>query len=490
MFRDWTFRRRLAAGFGLATLAIATIIVLSYVATAELIANNASVVHSRVVRQNIAQLLSAIKDAESGQRGYLIAGRDAYLEPYTEALDIIAERLGRLRTLTADNPEQQARLDQLQPILKSRLDQLAKGIELRKTEGFAAAAAFIDTDSGKTSMEQIEALLGAAESAEVALLDGRSAAAQESANWSMATIMWGGAASIVLVALIGWLTTRLLSTEIGAAVSHMRSSSAELQAAANQQAAGVKEQVASMSEINATISELLASSRQIAASAQRVADISKETTSAATSADGTVEDASESIGGIRRQVDQVVAHMLDLGQKSQQIGTILDIVSELAEQTNILSINATIEAAGAGESGRRFATVAEEIRKLSDRVAISAKEIRALIEDVRGSVNTTVMATETGSKTVEAGTRQFGDVAKVFKQIARLVAATTEAAREIELSTKQQATAVEQVTVAISNVAQATRENEISAGQTIQTATELASTSRALLRLVQSSAAA
>jgi len=181
--------------------------------------------------------------------------------------------------------------------------------------------------------------------------------------------------------------------------------------------------------------------------------------------------------------------MLDLGKKSQQIGAVLDIVTELAEQTNILSINATIEAVGAGESGKRFSIVADEIRKLADRVSISAKEIRALIDDVRSSVNTTVMATETGSKAVDSGTRQFGDVATLFREIASLVVTTTEAAREIELSTKQQATAVEQVNIAIANVAQATRETEASAGQTIQTATELATTSRDLLRLVKSKAA-
>src|SRR6185369_13795797 len=115
----------------------------------------------------------------------------------------------------------------------------------------------------------------------------------------------------------------------------------------------------------------------------------EQTANAARSGHGTVDMTHESISGIRRQVDQVVNHMLELGKKSQEIGSVLDIVSELAEQTNILAINATIEASGAGESGRRFAVVADEIRKLADRVAHATKEIRALIEDVRGAVNTT-----------------------------------------------------------------------------------------------------
>ncbi len=116
-----------------------------------------------------------------------------------------------------------------------------------------------------------------------------------------------------------------------------------------------------------------------------------------------MQRAHETVGGIKKQVDLIVNHMLDLGRKSQQIGGIVDIINELAEQTNILAINATIEAAGAGESGRRFAVVADEIRKLADRVGGSTKDIRSLIDEIRAAVNTTVMATEGGTKAVDAG---------------------------------------------------------------------------------------
>src|ERR1019366_7078780 len=150
----------------------------------------------------------------------------------------------------------------------------------------------------------------------------------------------------------------------------------------------------------------------------------------------------------RSQADAIGTHILDLGKKSQQIGGILEIINELAEQTNILAINATIEAAGAG-------------------------------------VNTTVMATEGGSKAVDLGTRQFGEVAASFKQIAGLVATTADAAKEIELSTKQQTTAVEQVNVAVVNVSQAARETEASSTQTLQTSSQLTALSRNLAQLIQ-----
>jgi len=489
MFADWTFGRRLAAAFTVAGIVFVCLITLAFLATNSLIANDATVSHTYAVKENLAQLLSDLKDAETGQRGYVITGDESYLEPYTAALPHITNVLGTLKTLTADNPHQQDRWGRIEPLIASKLAVLKQTIDLRRTQGFDAALAVVNNGSGKAVMDQIRGVLADADKEETDLLTQRNAATEQSATSAISVILWGGLAGAIATGLIGWFITRALSHQIGAAVGHVQSSSAELQAAATQQATGVKEQVTSMSEINTTISELLATSRQIAESAQRVTQISEQTTSAARSGDGTVDRANDSISGIRRQVDQVVGHMLDLGKKSQQIGAVLDIVTELAEQTNILSINATIEAVGAGESGKRFSIVADEIRKLADRVSISAKEIRALIDDVRSSVNTTVMATETGSKAVDSGTRQFGDVATLFREIASLVVTTTEAAREIELSTKQQATAVEQVNIAIANVAQATRETEASAGQTIQTATELATTSRDLLRLVKSKAA-
>jgi methyl-accepting chemotaxis protein len=290
------------------------------------------------------------------------------------------------------------------------------------------------------------------------------------------------------VSAAGYVITRSLNHQLGSAVASIRSSSQELQAAATQQASGSREQSSATSEVSTTIRELLATSRQIAESAQRVARIAEETAGGARTGDQTVQRAQEAISSIKRQVDLIVGHMLDLGKKSQQAGGILEIINELAEQTNILAINASIEAAGAGESGKRFAVVADEIRKLADRVGGSTKEIRTLIDDIRAAVNTTVMATESGTKAVDAGTRQFGEVTTSFRQIAGLVGTTTEAAREIELSTKQQATAVEQVNVAISNAAQATKENEAISNQTLQTATQLADLSRDLVRLIQQDA--
>jgi methyl-accepting chemotaxis protein len=334
-------------------------------------------------------------------------------------------------------------------------------------------------------MDQIRSLMGEMDQDELTLLTQRTAVAEQSSADTRATILWGALIAVLLVGVVGTLIARSLTAQVSGAVQHIRSSSSELQSAASQQATSTKEQATAMSEVTTTLSELLATSRQIADSARRVAEIAEQTAQASRSGDLTVAKGQESMIGIRRQVELIVNHMLELGKKSQQIGAVLEIVSELAEQTNILAINATIEAAGAGEAGRRFGVVADEIRKLADRVGGSTKEIRTLIDDVRSAVNTTVMTTETGSKAVEAGAEQFAEIATSFSRITSQIATATEAAKEIGLSTKQQATAVEQVTIAFTNVSQAAKETEVSTGQTLRTASELSHLSVELLRMVQ-----
>lgn len=482
---NWTFGRKLALGFAIAVLTVLVIGISGYRSTEHLIENDRWVTHTHEVRTKLADLLSFLKDAETGQRGFVITGDENFLEPYRAALPEIAKTMAGVRGLTSDNEAQQRRLNALQPLVDGKLAELHRTIEMRRAQGFESTMKVVAAGEGKALMDQGRRVIAEMDDDEAGLLTRRTLEAEQSSESTKSTILWGSLFGIVFVTVAGTLISRSLASQIGAAVHHIQSSSAELQTAANQQATGAKEQATAMNEISTTISELLATSRQIAESARRVAEIAGQTATAARTGDLTVEKGHESITGIRRQVDVIVHHMLDLGKKSQQIGSVLEIVSELAEQTNILAINATIEAAGAGDAGRRFGVVADEIRKLADRVGGSTKEIRGLIDDVRSAVNTTVMTTETGSKAVEAGAEQFGRVAAAFGQISSQVSTTTEAAKEIELSTKQQASAVEQVNVAITNVSQASKESEVSTGQTLRTAVELSHLSRELLRLVQ-----
>ena len=481
----WTFGRKLSMGFALSFALLLLIGTLAYRGVDLLTQTSYQVTRTHAALTHVESLMSLMKDAETSQRGYLLSGEDPYLEPYRQAVANLPRQLAELRPLIRDNPGQQARLNQATAMIEGLMQLHKERIESRRTSTTEAAMRVQGLGEGKRRMDELRAVISQMEEEENDLLRQRAQEVESAATGVRMAIVWGTVAGALLVLAAALTLNRALSGQVGTAVKHVQRSSAELQAAANQQAAGARETATSMTEISTTISELLATSRQIADSAQRVVVIAEQTAGLARGGDGTLQAARETIAAMRRQIDLVVDHMLDRGRKSQQIGVVMDLVGELAEQTNILAINATIEATVAGDAGRRFSVVADEIRKLADRMTASTKEIRLQIDDVRGAVNTTVMATETGSKAVDAGARQFDDVAATFAKIAGQVVTTTDAAREIELSTKQQATAVEQLNVALSNTAQASRETEASSGQTSQTATELAEMSRDLLRLVQ-----
>ncbi len=490
MSRNWTFGQKIAGGFGVVVVLAVLIGAVAIYALRTVVASKDRVITTNAQNLIDAERLNGDSDqAVASARGFLLTGDQRYLERLQQARADADSAVDRLKRNVTSEDERRL-IDGFVRAQTAHGDAMDHVIGLRRSGTTADAIAKFLEEQALPKREALRAAIGDFVSQEQRLLEeGQKAATETAASATKAMI-----AIALLIALaagvIAAFLTRTLGRQIGTAINHVQSSSSELQAAANQQATGAKEQATAMNEITTTITELLATSRQIAESAQRVAHIAGETVTSARTGEDTVQGTQESVTGIRRQVDLIVHHMLDLGKRSQQIGAVLEIVSELAEQTNILAINATIEAAGAGEAGARFAVVADEIRKLADRVGGSTKEIRGLIEDVRGAVNTTVMATESGSKAVDAGSRKFGEVAASFKQIAGLVATTTEAAREIELSTKQQATAVEQVNVAIANVAQATRETEASSSQTLQTASQLSNLSRELVRLIQSQPAA
>jgi methyl-accepting chemotaxis protein len=485
----WTFGKKIGASFALALGLLALIGAIAFHGAATLARTSYAVTRAHQVLEHIEALFGELRDAETGQRGFVITGDESYLEPYTSALSTMDGTLRELRELTADSPAQLRRLDAIAPLIESKRAELKAAIDLRRTSGFEAAAARVSRNEGKRYMDELRRHFDSIEADEREILRLRADDVERVAGEVNATVLYGTILSALFVSFVGLALARSLATQIGSAVKNVHTSSSELQAAASQQVTSSKEQATAMAEISTTINELLATSRQIASSSQRVAQMASQTAGSARSGDRTVQRTQDELGAMRRQVEGIVAHMIELGGKSQQIGGVLDVLNELAEQTNILAINATIEAFGAGESGRRFGVVADEIRKLADRASGSMKDVRRMVEDVRAAVNTTIMATEAGSKAVDAGTRQFGEVASAFAQIVSLVGTTTEAAREIELSTKQQATAVEQVNTAIANVSQTTRETETSSSQTLATSAQLTSLAHELSRLVRPGAA-
>jgi methyl-accepting chemotaxis protein len=484
MASKWTFGRTMAAGFAAVMVLNLAAGVIALVGVRSVVSSKDEVITVDAQLEILSQQLLVARTARTAAlRAYLLTGTKSFLDETTQDSATFTGLIGQIKKQVHTTMGTQL-INQISADAVTSQVSLNRLVTLKQSGAAPAVITRAFTELGaqrSTSTATLAAF--SAHEAQLAKDGVRSSNATASRDTKLIIIVLI-CTILATTGLAAWLTKNLRQ-RIGSVVGEVQSSSTELQATANQQAVGAMEQATAMSEISTTITELLATSRQITDSARRVADTADKTASAGRSGQDTVSTAQQSMTEIRRQVDTIVNHMLELGDKSQRIGVVLDIVSELAEQTNILAINSTIEAAGAGESGKRFAVVADEIRKLADRVAESTKEIRNLIDVVRNAVHTTVLATEIGSKAVDAGTAQFDGVASAFEKIVGLVTTTTESAREIELSTKQQTTAVEQVNFAVANVTQTTKESETSSTQTLQTASQLSELSTKLRLLVE-----
>src|SRR5690348_6617000 len=134
-----TFERKVIAGFGLAFVVLVAVGLFAFYSIQHPVTTDRWVAHTTEVLANVEGLLSSVKDAESGQRGYLVTGDDTYLQPYYNALGQIGPQISHLRGLTSDNPKEQDRLISLEEAINTRLETLGEGISIRELSGFEEA---------------------------------------------------------------------------------------------------------------------------------------------------------------------------------------------------------------------------------------------------------------------------------------------------------------------------------------------------------------
>ncbi|MBS0445047.1 MAG: response regulator [Proteobacteria bacterium] len=193
---------RAFAGFVIALAAVVIIASVSYLSLRARAGAAQLVSHTVEVIEQLQLVLSTLKDAETGQRGYLLTGAENYLTPYVDAQALIGPRLQAVRKLTADSPQQQQRLDMLDKLSADKMDELAQTVALHRAGKDREAMAVVETDRGKALMDQIRAVVGEMEREERGLL------ARRDAEWRDATatstrITWGGSAVLVFLIAAG-----------------------------------------------------------------------------------------------------------------------------------------------------------------------------------------------------------------------------------------------------------------------------------------------
>ncbi|GAA3141512.1 hypothetical protein GCM10010466_35610 [Planomonospora alba] len=211
----WTVARLLTIGYVLALGALVVVGASSYLRIGALLQQEARVDHTYRVLATIQDLDGALKDAERGQRGYLLTGQDSYLRPYDRALEEIDTALAAVARLTADNPRQQAALARLRRPVRDKLDELARTVAVRRSQGAAAARRIVLTGDGARSMDEISALLERMEAEERRLLAVREADSTDQAARTRLLIVWGSLGALVVVGAGARWAVRKVTVPVG-----------------------------------------------------------------------------------------------------------------------------------------------------------------------------------------------------------------------------------------------------------------------------------
>jgi methyl-accepting chemotaxis protein len=245
---------------------------------------------------------------------------------------------------------------------------------------------------------------------------------------------------------------RAIITRIRGAALHISSSAEEVKATLNEQAGAANQSATAVTETTATIEELAIIAAQIAERSGSVVEGAARTQQDAQRGAHAVGNTVAKLDEIRAANESNVKEIIALGQKSRRISEVMELIDNIAARTKLIAFNAALEAAAAGESGRRFSVVAMEVRRLADNVVESTDEIRQRIAEIQAATNALVVASEQEAKRIAEGVAHGQEADYALTEILTSAQSTTLSAEQISLSTHQQRTAAEQVVEAVRSI--------------------------------------
>jgi methyl-accepting chemotaxis protein len=525
--------KRILAGYGVALLVTGGVGIVVYRSVTELTASADWVTHTHKVKEAIFELRSELKDAETGQRGFLLTAEQRYLEPYLSGIKAVDRIMQDLQELTRDNGDQQKRVATLRSVVASKLAELAETIAVRRQKGERAAVEIVLTDRGKNTMDEARRIMAEMTTEEDELLKQRDQVAKTTAGFATAAMIFGGLLILLVVSAAGFVIQRSITLPLAAfmqfvgqvgegdltqraktssgdelgelgehlnqmvvglkdvagqtrlATGNLNSSAAEILASTQQQAAGTSEQAAAIQQTTTTMEEVTQSGVQISERARQVASAAEAASAASHAGLQAVENTTRSMESIREQAEAVAENVVALSEKTQAIGEIISTVNDLAEQSHLLALNAAIEAAAAGEHGRSFSVIASEVKNLADQSREATVQVRTILGDIQKGINSSVMLTEEAVKRVDSG-RQQADVAdRTIREMADGIQQSVQAFQQIVAGAGQQQVGFSQVMQAVRDIGQASLQSAASTRQLEKSAVNLTALGQQLQKSVE-----
>lgn len=273
--------------------------------------------------------------------------------------------------------------------------------------------------------------------------------------------------------------------ELSVGVNVLSSSSSQIMSMVSELASGSAETAASVSETTSTIEEVKQTAEISSQKSEEVSDMAQKISEVSQDGMKSMVKTIEGMNKIKSQMENIARIVMQLSEKSNTIGDIANDVKDLADQSNLLAVNASIEAAKAGEYGKGFSVVAQEIKNLADRSKKSTLKIRSIVSDIQKEITNAVMATDQGNKVIELGLELSSNANEVITTLSAGVDEASQSNIQIAASSQQQLIGMEQIATAMENIKEASAQGTLGARQTEESIVELKSLGGKLLEIVE-----
>ncbi|MDD1149466.1 methyl-accepting chemotaxis protein [Pseudomonas sp. TNT2022 ID357] len=527
MFSNLSISQKLYAGFGVVLLILLLLVLAALRGFDQVSSSVKSNIHSYEVLSQSDALLRSLINVETGMRGYALTGRDSFLEPLEQGEKAFADYYARIKSSTADNPEQQARLERLKALHDQWLrDDVQGNLDLRRainagSQPAEAMAAQISAGRDKAKMDAMRQLTSELRDAEKSLQDARSQAMDDAKASALAILIGGGLLAAVLAILVAWSLSsnlvgrirqavdvakaiaagrldssisatgrdevsnllqafaamqerlRTMISQIKQGADQLVSASQSISSASLQLSASAQEQSHSASSMAATVEELTVSINHVADNAGDAHALSSESGRQSEEGGSVIQDTLGSMRLIAETVQASATQIGELGQHAEQISSIVSVIKGIAEQTNLLALNAAIEAARAGEQGRGFAVVADEVRLLAQRTANSTQEITEMVGKIQLGTREAVSSMDVGVNQVKNGVELAQQAGEAIVNIRTSSGNVVRVVDQISLALREQTAASQDVARNVERIAQMSQQNSQAVEETTETARSL-----------------
>jgi len=533
-----TLIKKLVAAF----VVIVTLVVISTLISLTQMQNMQQAValndHTFNVIRTANTLAEDLLNIETAERGFIVTGSEDFLQPYHVGKKGAAEELAKLQQLTQDNPAQQAVLRKIEQQMQNWLNQVIEPeiAQMRAAAGEQAkiseVLASVRSGKGKVFMDSIRVELSRFIETERTLLAQRTASVVSARTMAFASLLLGGLAVLVVSVVMaiylkntlqnrlttaknlvsavasGRLNNRIDSSggdeisellagidvmqdqlcqllgDIKQAAGELSSASAVVAATAEQLNASANEQSRASSSIAAAVEELSVSINHVSGSSAEARQIASDSGRQAEQSSLVISNTVSSMERIAQVVRSASNRIEELGKQSEQISSIVSVIKGIADQTNLLALNAAIEAARAGEQGRGFAVVADEVRMLAQRTTQSTSEISTMIGLILSGTSDAVGQMGSGVTQVNQGVELAAQAGTAITEIQRSFQQVLTVIEQISLNLSEQNAASQEVAGHIERIAMMSAQNTEATSHSSKVAHDLKSLSGQLNQAV------